>query len=301
MFDGFYRSPPDYAAQRRAVEELRRRFLQLRAFSIGKSVLGRSIYALGMGDLREGVLFVGGVHGMEWITTLLLYRFLEDLLDCQKTGTPLADIHIERALEHRSLLVIPCLNPDGVEIAIHGPAGADHLKPFIQRLAGNQAPCRWQANARGVDLNHNFDAGHEQLRRMEQEAGIFGPAPTRYGGGHPNSEPETRALTNLCVALQPRQVYAFHSQGEEIYYRYGNFTPARSQLIGQVLASASGYQLADPEGLASHGGFKDWFIERFHRPAFTIEVGRGQNPLPVEELSPLYARLLEMLLLAVLV
>ena len=135
---------------------------------------------------------------------------------------------------------------------------------------------------------------------MEVAAGITGPAPTRYGGESPHSEPETQALAALCMALHPRQAYAFHAQGEEIYYRYGPHTPARSQLMGRVLASASGYRLADPVGLASHGGFKDWFIQKLHRPTFTIEVGRGENPLPVEELGPLYARLLELLLLAVL-
>ena len=57
---------------------------------------------------------------------------------------------------------------------------------------------------------------------------------------------------------------------------------------------------AAPEAMASHGGFKDWFIEKLHRPAFTVEIGRGRNPLPVEELEPIYARLLEMLLISIL-
>lgn len=70
--------------------------------------------------------------------------------------------------------------------------------------------------------------------------------------------------------------------------------------MAQVMASASGYKIAQPEGLASHGGFKDWFISYFGAPAFTIEIGRGRNPLPVEELEPIYARLLEMLLISIL-
>ena len=300
MFDGFYTQPPLFAAQQQAAAWLGERFPWLRVFPIGRSTLGRELYAFGLGDPRGAVLFVGGVHGMEWITTLLLYRFVEDLLRCREENIPLAEMDVGRALAQRPLLVVPCLNPDGVEIALRGPAGAGRLAPLVQKLAGETVPCRWQANARGVDLNHNFAAGHTLLRRMEQAAGIFGPAPTRYGGGRPHSEPETQALANLCMALQPRQAVAFHAQGEEIYYHYGPRTPARAQWMGRVLASSSGYRLAEPTGLASHGGFKDWFIQQFGRPAFTIEVGRGQNPLPVEELSPLYARLVEMLLLAVL-
>ena len=89
MFDGFYREPPSYDNIRRAVCELKERFPFLKTFPIGKSVLGRSIYALGIGDVYRGTLFVGGVHGMEWLTTLLLFRFCEDILSAMTTGEPL--------------------------------------------------------------------------------------------------------------------------------------------------------------------------------------------------------------------
>ena len=93
------------------------------------------------------------------------------------------------------------------------------------------------------------------------------------------------------MLFRSRTAYAFHSQGEEIYYRYGPHTPARSQLMAQVLASSCGYRLASPEGTASHGGFKDWFIDCMRRPGFTFEIGRGKNPLPIQEFEPIYARL----------
>ena len=91
---------------------------------------------------------------------------------------------------------------------------------------------------------------------------------------------------------------ALHSQGEEIYWQYGDKTPPHSLLIAQTMASVSGYRVAHPTGLASHGGFKDWFIHEFHRPGFTIEIGRGENPLPISDLFPIYDRLCEMLTLA---
>lgn len=299
MFDGFYTQPPCYANIRRAACELRETYPFVKVFPIGKSVLGRSIYAFGIGELYHGALYVGGVHGMEWLTTLLLFRFTEDLLRAIATGEPLAEIDVNRTLENRSVVLIPCLNPDGVEISLNGPCSAKHLAEFVRRVSGGDTS-RWQANARGIDLNHNFDAGYPLAKQMEQQAGICSPAPTRYGGTAPHSEPENRALVDFCTTFQIRQAYAFHSQGEEIYYRYGAHTPARSQLMAQVLASASGYRLVPPDPMASHAGFKDWFIDCLHRPAFTIEIGRGRNPLPVEELEPIYARLLEMLLISIL-
>ena len=151
-----------------------------------------------------------------------------------------------------------------------------------------------------MDLNHNFDAGWCILREMEEEAGISGPAPTRYGGPHPCSEPEPSAMTPFCLTYQPRPLYSFHSQGEELYYRYGEFTPARSKLMAQILASSSGYEVAQPTGLASHGGLKDWFIEKFRRPGFTIEVGRGKNPLEITQFQKIYNKIEEMLIIATL-
>lgn len=299
MFDGFYREAPCYEQIHRAVRELKDKYPYLKTFPIGKSVLGRSIYALGIGDIFKGTLFVGGVHGMEWLTTLLLFRFMEDVLRAMAENMPLADIDMVHMLESRSLIVIPCLNPDGVEISINGAASAKHLAEFVEKVSCGDTR-RWQANARGIDLNHNFDAGFAQLKELEQQAGICSPAPTRYGGTAPHSEPESCALVNFCTAFGIRQAYAYHSQGEEIYYKYGAHTPARSQLMAQVLASASGYKLCNPVTMASHGGFKDWFINHLHRPAFTIEIGRGSNPLPVEELEPIYARLLEMMLISIL-
>ena len=290
MFDGFYTTPPVYENIYRAVYDLKGRFDGLRAFPIGESARGRGIFALALGDLRGATLLVGGTHGSEWLTTLLLFRFCEDLLLAQEQGGVLGEIDITKALENHSLVIVPCLNPDGVQIAL-GKA-----QPPPKSAPGSP----WQANGNGVDLNHNFDAGWELLHKMEEQEGYIGPGPTRYGGKRPHSEPETRAIAGFCLACDFRRVYAFHSQGEEIYYEYGADTPNRSRLMAEVLAASCGYKVCRPEKIASHGGFKDWFIHTMHRPGFTIEIGRGKNPLPIEELEPIYARLLEMLLLTML-
>ena len=65
--------------------------------------------------------------------------------------------------------------------------------------------------------------------------------------------------------------------------------------MAEIMAATSGYALDVPMGLAFGGGFKDWFIKEFMRPGFTIEVGRGANPLPIEDAHEIYAKLREML------
>ena len=43
-----------------------------------------------------------------------------------------------------------------------------------------------------------------------------------------------------------------------------------------------------PTGTASFGGCKDWFIKEFGKAGFTIEIGSGKNPLPMEKLDEIY-------------
>ena len=132
-------------------------------------------------------------------------------------------------------------------------------------------------------------------------AGITGPGPTRYGGSRPHSEPESRAILNFIQSYRPRTLFAFHAQGEEIFYDYMDKAPPGALILAELLSELSGYRLVSPEGTASHGGLKDYFISAYGRPGFTIEVGRGQNPLPIEDLGPIYARLLRMMMVSVMI
>ncbi len=279
--------PPDYQSLCRAVCELKK-CDSFKVFSIGRSALGRNIYAVGAGKLCGGIIYVGGVHSLEWLTTLLLVRFCFEL---SKREEELL------LLESRGIIVVPCLNPDGVELVINGIESAKERKDFVARISKGDLS-DWQANANGIDLNHNFDAGFNELKRLEIKSGIIGPSPRRYGGEYPFSEPETKALSSVCRLFGIQTAYAFHSQGEEIFYQYGKNTPPRSRLMAELLSQSSGYRLSAQEGLASHGGFKDWFIGKLSRPAFTIEIGKGKNPLPITDLESIYTRLEDMLFLS---
>ncbi|MBO5796729.1 MAG: M14 family metallocarboxypeptidase [Clostridia bacterium] len=275
----------------------RYRFLELQP--VGRSVLGRDIYGLLLGGGPDRVLYAAAFHGQEWITTLVLLRLCEEICRALDGDGWLADMDFRRAMAGRCLVFIPQANPDGVDIALRGSVSAGRLAPLVAEKGGD-TPGLWQANARGVDLNHNFDAGWAALQELERQNGICGPAPRRFGGEAAESEPETKALTALCRRGDFRHVVALHSQGEEIYWQYGTRTPSYARMMADILAAASGYRVADPEGLASHGGFKDWFIEATGRPGFTIELGRGANPLPLSDFEPLYEKAREMLLLAAL-
>lgn len=288
--------PPDTGAVRACITALRARYRFLESVPIGRSACGREIRALLLGHGSHTVCYTAAIHAQEWITSLLLLHLCEDLCEALRRGGTLCGISVARGLHGRSLVLIPVANPDGVEIALHGSETAGIYASSVCALGGD-TPGLWQANARGVDLNHNFDAAWADLHRREQEAGIVSAAPRRYGGPAPHSEPETEALVSLCRRADCSHLLTLHAQGEEIYWRCGEHQPPRAEMMAHILADACGYRLADPEGLAVGGGFKDWFIETFDRPAFTVECGRGRNPLPLSDLGPLYRRLREMLVL----
>ena len=43
--------------------------------------------------------------------------------------------------------------------------------------------------------------------------------------------------------------------------------------MAKAFASATDYTIVKNEGHYSSGGLKDWFIEEFRKPGFTIEIG----------------------------
>lgn len=294
-----YDIPADEQNRRRISKLLEDNFPFLKVRAIGTSLCGRSIDAFSLGNEDEQVLMCGAFHGMEWITSLLLFRFLESLCHGVKTGEGIRGINVDRFLARRGIIVVPCVNPDGVEISLNGECAAGRYEQVVENIAAGRAH-RWQANAAGVDINHNFSADWKHLHKREIESGITGPSLTQYGGQMPESEPETRAITDLCRHNNIRHAIAFHSQGSEIYWDFGASTPKRSRRMAEVMASSSGYTLSSPSGLAVGGGFKDWFITEFSKPAFTVEVGNGRNPLPASKLGEIYNQLEEMLILCLI-
>lgn len=290
----------DYEESKRIRNALKKEYPFLICHNIGKSVCGRDIMAYSLGNYKNIVLFAGAFHAQEWLTGLVLLRFLEKVCKAVKEDKNISGVDISASLFSKGLTIVPCVNPDGVEIVLNGAESAGNLEEFVRNVSGNDFT-KWNANANGVDINHNFDAGWEILREMESKAGIFGPSVRQYGGYAPHSEPETQSLVKFCERHPVDHAFAIHSQGEEIYWSYGENTPENSLTMANIFSVCSGYELVENDSLASHGGFKDWFIECFRRSAFTIEIGKGENPLPVEDLDEIYEKAEEMFTLGAII
>ncbi len=288
-----YDSPMDWTKLTDTVEALSQAYPFLTVTELGKSILGRSIPCMRLGCGTRSVLYVGAHHGMEWITSVILLRFVNEFCQAAADGKTRFQLSLPVLLEQYTLTVIPMLNPDGVEYQIHGVVDDNPL--FARALSmngGSSDFSRWQANARGVDLNHNYDAGFREYKQLEAEQAIPCGAPTRYSGQEPESEPEVRALCDYVQFQKDlRLVLTLHTQGEEIFYKsQGSFVSGTYPAISK-LAELTGYRLSEAEGLAAYGGLTDWCLQKLGIPALTLECGKGENPLPLSDCHSIYSRL----------
>lgn len=250
-------------------------------FSIGESVMEKKLFCVKVGKGEKKLFLNGAHHGLEYLTAAFLVRFLNEYCSACVSSERFFGYDANKLFSQVTLYTVPMVNPDGVDIAVNG---IDITNPYhrqlISRVGIHSFNKVWQANVNGVDINHNYDAGWRAVKAY--------PAPTGFGGKAPESEPETKAIVDLVRSEKFDMLIAFHSQGGEIYYDFDGSVPEMSYSVVEKMAAESGYLPEKPVGTAAFGGCKDWFIKEFAKPGFTVEMGKGTNPLPLEMLDRIY-------------
>ena len=284
--------PITYQSIQKKTKALADSFRFITRKTIGKSYLGKKIEALSFGYGQKSLIMTACHHGSEHLTAALLADFAEELALSIESGDSRFALKVRSLLEYRRLILLPCVNPDGMTLATEGLGEDFPNAERLQRLNHQKKDfSHWQANARGVDLNHNYNYRFGEYKHLEKANGITEGA-TRFSGEYPESESETRAVCRL-IREEGRDlagVLSFHSQGEVIYYHDAPNTRHGAHFLSRL----TGYALDTADGLSAYGGLTDW-LSTEGIPAFTIEIGKGQNPLP-DSLSPLlYATLRETL------
>ncbi len=230
---------------------------------IGKSYFGRNIYAMKLGEGRPTGIAQYAIHGREFIVANLGLA------------------HYWRGLARGSCWIIPMSNPDGCllsEIGLSSVVNAkdkEYLKSIHQE---NEDFSLWKANGRGVDLNVNFNASWGQGIKNNRTAGA-----ENYIGERPFSEKESIALKEFTEDIKPDYTLSYHTKGEDIYWRFLNSTRTcpRHFELAQVISAVTGYSIKDTYG--SVGGYKDWCIDKYGIPSFTIEAGKDEYAHPLRE------------------
>ena len=286
------------------VQGLAARYPFLRAGVIGRSVMGKPLWSLRVGQGENRVLYNAEHHANEWITAPLLLAFAEELAQSAAEGGALMGTAAAEILDYASLALVPAVNPDGMDL-VTGELAEGRSFEQARRIAARYPrfsfPGGWKANIRGVDLNLQYPAGWEQARENKAALGIVSPAPAEFVGAAPLEEPESRALSRFTCAFDPSLTLSLHTQGEVIYWKFLDYEVPGAEQIAALFADLSGYAAEETPYASGFAGYKDWFIQDYLRPGFTLELGRGVNPLPVSDFDAIYARTRGLLILGALV
>lgn len=269
---------------------------RMRVLAIGKSLDGKTIFDISVGspDAEKKLLVTAAIHGREYITIPIVMQQLEQLLS-EAAAAEASPDSADDPLRGIQVHFVPINNPDGVVIsqfgedALYSDALRENLRDAWvldeQPASFSGYLSRWKTNAAGVDPNLNFDAGWGWIESVNH--------PTAYGvntGAAPFSEPESRALRDLCLRENFDAVISYHAKGNVIYWdSFLNGAREESESFAEAIAAVSGYSV-EPSSMSA-GGLKDWLQSLEHPvPGITIEVGASEAPVDFDEYPSIWKR-----------
>lgn len=275
-----------------SVERLTQTYPFIRSETIGTTAFGRPIQAMRIGTGDRRVIYSASHHANEWITSTVLLKFAEDFAEAIENDGQIADRSARALARDATIYIVPMVNPDGVDLVTGvlqpGEEQYERALGFARNYPNIPFPEGWKANLNGVDLNLQYPAGWLRAREIKFMQGYTSPAPRDYVGRAPLSQPESLALYDFTQRVDPDLVLAYHSQGQVIYWQYADIVIPGAEELARRFANVSGYALEEVPYASSFAGYKDWFIQAYRRPGFTIEVGEGVNPLPLSQFEEIY-------------
>lgn len=272
-------------------EGLAVRYPFLKTGSFGQSVMGKNLVYIRLGTGEKEVFYNAAHHANEWLTTPVLLKFTEDYADAFSQGGSIGGTPANTLFRNYSLYLAPMVDPDGVDLVTGVLSSGGYYNQAVrisEQYPQVSFPSGWKANIAGVDLNLQYPANWDEAKRIKFEQGFTSPAPRDYVGKAPLVAPESYAVYRFTKSHNFLLTLSYHSQGKLIYWKYLDYEPARSREIADYFGEVSGYSVEETPYASGFAGYKDWFIETYNRPGYTIEVGLGQSPLPVSQFPEIY-------------
>ncbi|WP_235946441.1 M14 family zinc carboxypeptidase [Saccharibacillus alkalitolerans] len=273
-----------YGVLTRDIRELAAKYPDIIEYkSIGKTLYGREIWAVGLGTGSSTVFFNGSHHAREWLTTTLNMTMIEQYAAAYAANRKFEGYDVRDTLGKTKIWFVPMVNPDGVTLQQTGlqsfPTGVHQA--LIRMNDGSRNFKRWKANAQGVDPNRQYDANWTELVNN-----YYYPRWMGHKGTAPMTTRENKALVAFTHEIDPEIAVSYHSAGRILYWNFR--TPAanyaRDKRLADIFTRFTGYSQVSPSYNANGGGgYTDWFIQKLGRPAFTPEIGikNGETNLPL--------------------
>ena len=264
-------------------------FIKLK--EIGRSVMGKAIWELSMGGGEARAFYNGAHHANEWITVPLFLKFCEDLASAYARNGEIYGYNAREMLSLAKLSIVPCVDIDAIDLVtgeLKSGAYYEKAADIVGDYPAIPFPSGWKANIEGVDLNLQYPADWEKAKEIKYAQGFVSPAPRDYVGSAALSAPESKAVYEHTLKFNPHLTLSYHTQGEVIYWKFLDYEPQYSRDIAEALGDVSGYFVEETPYASGFAGYKDWFIQNYDRPGYTIEAGAGTNPLPIRDFGAIY-------------
>lgn len=275
----------------------------VRVNTLGTTADKRKIYDIVIGDpeAEKQIVIQAGCHGREYMTCLLAMDMAEYCLigydRISYKGRLLSEYFDEFQIH-----IIPMLNPDGVTISQFGAKGLKNpqLRKNVSVMYKNALRAgytthsearyyeRWKANAKGIDINCNFDGKWDSA-----DTGRFACG-WGYKGNYPESESESKGIVRLINSLSnPVTVVSYHASGSVVWWDYNQKGDFRDRCYreAKLVSDITGYSLypCDPTSAA---GLCDRIIAKGGKKTvpILIEIGKGDCPLSISEYEEIFKK-----------
>lgn len=258
--------------------------------SLGKSPYGRDLWAIKLGRGESVVFLNGSHHAREWMTTSVLMKMLDTYAQAYKSNGKIGGYNVRSLLDEVSIWIVPMVNPDGVTLSQQGTVGLpDNLAKTLLKYNGNSTNfSRWKANMQGIDLNRQYPASWNTIKNAGST-----PWYQNYKGKKPAEASEVQMMMDLTARIDPEVTISYHSSGNIIFWNFNTLSSNlnRDKTMARTLANLTGYSLVAPEKNPSGGGYKDWFIQEYGRPGFTIEIASyaGESNVPLTQFNKVWS------------
>ena len=144
--------------------------------TVGNSVIGKNIYVVKLGNGPNSVFYSGSIHANEWITSVVLMKFIKDYCDAYLTNSSLYSYNVRQLFSSCSIYIMPMVNPDGVDLVTGGLPVNSPYYIRAENIASHYSdipfPDGWKANINGVDLNLQFPAGWKNAKDIKYAQGF---------------------------------------------------------------------------------------------------------------------------------
>lgn len=247
------------------------RYNTLSITSIGLTVLGKSIPMITFGKGKKEILYIGCINGCDYIAGSLMLRFINEYCELKKSNRRIYNLSLHSMEETRTIHIIPMLNPDGVNYSAKGVREDNPLKARLYQMNRGDDFSLWCANARGVDLDRNFNVDYIDYKK--QEGSKSGGAPSGFAGVNPESEPESAAFAGyMRYNDKLKLVLSFKCGHDSVSYIEDEGIP-RSRSIAQSLSRISSKPLVESSRDDIRGSLIGWCGKVLNIPSYTITCG----------------------------